>query len=242
MRVIAGGGIGLLIFMLPIFTILRIYVVPKFMAISEDMLGTATVPLLALWDSQLLAMTAAVLVLVLAIALYLFTDITPIRTPTQYPAKGLGVSAWLEWFLPWRRMRLERDFSALLAAFLDAGMPEEKALHGAADALGNRHLSRFIDRAIARLKQGKTITEVLDGLDESEKFAWRWRNAARAGKGFTEALRGWQDSLEARAFFKEQAVAQVTMSALIVANGAFIALVGAGFFQMLIAVIDGFGP
>ena len=46
--------------------------------------------------------------------------------------------------IPWKRKRMQRDFSTMLALLLDAGVPEERSVKLAAESTDN---SVFIDRA-----------------------------------------------------------------------------------------------
>src|SRR6266478_3379722 len=67
----------------------------------------------------------------------------------------------LRFWLPWRRKRMRRDFSAMLALLLDSEVPEEKALSLAAASTANLV---FIDRArrvIEDLRGGAKLTEAV---------------------------------------------------------------------------------
>jgi len=47
-------------------------------------------------------------------------------------------------------------------------------------------------------------------MDAAGEFQWRVSNGLRHGHGFLQALAGWHDALDAKAFQLEQAAAQVT--------------------------------
>ena len=76
-----------------------------------------------------------------------------------------------------------------------------------------RHATRFTQderarRVVLSLRQGVKLTEALEKLDETGEFRWRLTNALQAGRNFLTALHGWLESLDAKAFQQEQAMAQ----------------------------------
>lgn len=142
-------------------------------------------------------------------------------------------SDWLFLHVPWRRKRLQRDFSAMLGLLLDAGLPEERALRLAALSTANGIFARRAGQAAARLGQGAKLTEAVQLLDDTGEFRWRLRNGAHGARGFFAALAGWQASLDAKAFELEQAAAQALSTGLVLLNAASVALVAAGVFQFI---------
>ncbi|HUT33745.1 MAG TPA: type II secretion system F family protein [Planctomycetota bacterium] len=179
-----------------------------------------------------LAMLAVAAVLFVGALLYM-------GGPRLVRALRLGPAAgWLQYHLPWRRKRLQRDFSAMLAILLDAGAPEPDAVAKAAQSTANPLLLRRATRATLAMKRGDPLTEAVARLDDSGEFRWRLANAAHVGTGFAEALAGWQQSLDARAFQQEQAAAHVITSAITLVNGLVVALVALGVFQCLMTVIN----
>ncbi len=140
---------------------------------------------------------------------------------------------WLFLRVPWRRKRLQRDFSAMLALLLDAGVPEEKALSLAAFSTANRIFIRRAEKAAESLRQGAKLTEAVQQLDDSGEFRWRLLNGAHGARGFFSALEGWQASLDARAFQLEQAAAQALSTGLVLINAATVALIATGVFQFI---------
>jgi hypothetical protein len=160
---------------------------------------------------------------------------------------GTRFSAWLQaaaprlkdWgdrlFLrvPWRRKRLQRDFSAMLALLLDAGVPEEQALKLAAFSTANRIFIRRAEKAADELRQGAALTQAVQLLDDTGEFRWRLLNGARGARGFFAALEGWQAALDAKAFQLEQAAAQTLSTSLILLNAVTVALIAAGIFQFI---------
>ena len=151
--------------------------------------------------------------------------------------RGLGdrLAVWL----PWRRKRLQRDFSAMLAVLLDAEVPEAKAVALAAAATANGVFVRRAKAAAAAMERGEPLADALGRLDRSGELKWRLANAAHGRLGFLDALAGWHESLEAKAFQQEQTAAQAITTALVLGNGAIVALVAIGFFSILVLMIKG---
>jgi type II secretory pathway component PulF len=135
--------------------------------------------------------------------------------------------------VPWRRKRLRRDFIAMLALLLDAGVPEETAIQLAAAATANRVFYAQAERAIQDLRAGRTLPEALRRLDDDAELSWRMANAARGPCGFAAALSGWMESLDARAFQQEQSFSQIVSTGLVLANGVMVGLVVTGVFHIL---------
>jgi len=140
---------------------------------------------------------------------------------------------WLFLHVPWRRKRLQRDFSAMLGLLLDAGVPEERALILAASSTANRIFVGRAEKAAERLRQGTKLTEAVQLLDDSGEFRWRLLNGAHGARGFFSALEGWQASLDAKAFQLEQAAAHTISTSLVLINAVTVALVAAGVFQFI---------
>lgn len=141
-------------------------------------------------------------------------------------------------WLPWRRNRVHRDFTAALAVLLDAGVTENRAVELAAQASANRLFQSRARKVIARLKEGMALPEALKAIEQDREFQWRWANALRSGRAFFDALRGWHEALEARAFQQEQAAAQTITTGIVLVNGALVAVIVSAVFLMLIAIID----
>jgi type II secretory pathway component PulF len=140
--------------------------------------------------------------------------------------------------VPWRRKRLRRDFAAMLAMLLDAGVPEETSIQLAAAATANHVFERQAALAAQDLQSGRNLPAALRRLDSEAEFAWRLANAAHEPNGFAAALAGWMESLDARAFQQEQTFSQIISTGLVLANGLVVALVVLGVFNILIAITD----
>lgn len=140
--------------------------------------------------------------------------------------------------LPWRRKRLQRDFSAMLAVLLDAGVPETEAVALAAGATAN---STFIQRAAKtrqQLDDGVKLPDALRAMDGSGELQWRLTNALHRRGGFLRALAGWHEALDARAFQLEQTAAQTTTTALVLLNGLTVAAIVIAVFLLLVQLIN----
>ena len=139
--------------------------------------------------------------------------------------------------LPWRRKSLERDFSAMLAVLLDAGVPEEQAVTLAAQSTDNRVFIRRGDQVGQRLHVGVTLTEAVQAFDDTGEFRWRLANAAHGHGGFMAALAGWHETLDAKAYQLEQAASQVITTTFVILNGCVVGLIAIGVFQTLTSVV-----
>ena len=145
---------------------------------------------------------------------------------------------WLLTRVPWRRKRLQRDFSAMLAVLLDAEVPEAEAVTLAAQSTANLAIIGRAQNVRARLQAGVSLPEALRALDSSQELQWRLSNAVRRGSGFVRALTGWHESLDAKAFQLEQSAAQLTTTALVLINGVIVASILIAVFLVLISIIN----
>jgi type II secretory pathway component PulF len=157
---------------------------------------------------------------------------------------GPRLSAWfpalhnLHFWVPWRRKRMQRDFSAMLAVLLDSGVPEADAVTLAAECTAN---NVFVSRAasvVEALQQGVALPQALQRMDDSGEFGWRLTNALQQRGKFAQALAGWQAWLDAKAFQQQQAAAHTVTSALVVWNGIVVGLVVVSVFGVLISIIN----
>jgi general secretion pathway protein F len=154
-----------------------------------------------------------------------------------YTAVLKPLSDAINYRLPWRRKRLERDFSAMLAILLDAEVPEEQAVTLAAQSTDNRIFIRCSGRVVQRLREGVPLTEAVQAFDETGEFRWRLTNAAHGRGGFMAALAGWHEALDAKAYQLEQAASQVITTSLVILNGCIVGLIAVGVFQALTSVV-----
>jgi type IV pilus assembly protein PilC len=152
---------------------------------------------------------------------------------------------WLRWvgdrialLLPWRRKRIQRDFSSMLAVMLDAEVPEAEAVELAAEATANKIMKGRAGKARALLREGTKLPDALRVMDDSPELQWRLANALEGGRGFVRALTGWHEALDARAFQSEQAAAQVTTTLLVLLNGLLVGSFVLAVFLALISLIN----
>lgn len=149
-----------------------------------------------------------------------------------------GLQDWLLCRLPWRRKRLQRDFSTMLALLLDAEVPEAEALSLAAESTGNVIIVRRAESARQLLTEGVKLPEAIGVMDDGGELKWRLANALKRGGGFLRALAGWHEALEARAFQLEQAAAQITTTVLVLFNGLIVASIVIAVFLVFVMLIN----
>ncbi|MGZ4986419.1 MAG: type II secretion system F family protein [Limisphaerales bacterium] len=140
--------------------------------------------------------------------------------------------------LPWRRRRMQRDFSTMLAVLLDSGIPEADAVVIAADCTANRVFQRRATSVADALKRGVALPEAIQAMDDSGEFGWRLRNAMHQRGGFCEALAGWNAWLDVKAFQQEQAAAHTITSGLVLWNGAVVGAIVFAVFGVLISIVN----
>jgi len=221
-----------------VFLVMNTFVLPKFHAIAVYM------------DAPMSPLSAAVfgsrgfLVLVPLALMLLFQGIIFLyaagpRGRMLFASLGLArLTDRVLLALPWRRSRLHRDFTTMLALLLDAGVAEARALDLAARSTAN---SVFIERAnaaAAQLANGAKLTDAVAALDDTGELRWRITNAKQAQGGFFNALRGWFELLDAKGFQQEQAAAQIVTSGLVIVNGAFVGLLVVAMFSVLVNLAE----
>ena len=161
----------------------------------------------------------------------------------RFASNGAGpIGRWIDAVtirLPWRRRRALRDFAATLAVMLDADVPEARSLEAAGIASGSRRMRHRAARACADLEQGRGLVDSVRHVDPSGQLKWRLENAAAGpNRQFVEALTGWVQTLDARAFRSEQIFSQTLSTLMILLTGAVVGVVCIGTFQGLIGIIE----
>jgi type II secretory pathway component PulF len=151
----------------------------------------------------------------------------------------LPVVDWFTWRLPWKQKRLQRTFSAMLAVLLDGGMPEPDAIRLAGDCTANGICRNRTTRIVAALQQGVKLDDAVRLFDDSGEFHWRLTNASRAKGGFLNALRGWHEALDAKAFQQQETTAHILTSSLVILNGVLVGLIATAMFGVFIAILNG---
>lgn len=219
--------------LLGLFVFILVKVLPSLRAIQEGM-GVPPGTQLAFLGEYGFAMAATLAVPMFVLWLAAFLYVAGPRAAEWFP-----VLDRVYFRLPARHKRMLRDFSNMLAILLDSGVPEATAVGLAADCTSNRVFRARAAEISARLQRGLKLTEAVAALDDSGEFRWRLRNAAHATGGFREALAGWHEALDAKAFQLEQAGAQVVTTALVLLNGLFVGTVVVSMFGFLISIING---
>lgn len=218
------------------FLFARIF--PKFAEIFKDLttgLPAVQVPPTFVFLSRYgIAIDLILHLFLFALAVYL---IGYLLGPHFTPEFWKPVRDRLVLFLPWRRKRLYRDFSMMLALLLDAEVAEKEALTLAARSTDNQRFIRWSGQVLDRLQEGVPLTAALKAIEPGGEFEWHLANAIRSGHGFERALAGWHEALDARAFQQEQATSQVISTALIFFNAFIVGLFAVAIFQWLAGTI-----
>ncbi len=176
---------------------------------------------------------AGQMLIVLALYFFAILFLGGPRLSSWLQAGVFPLGDWIVLRLPWRRKRLQRDFSAMLALLLDAEVPEERAVLFAAASTANRVFVKRAEKIAAHLRAGVKLTEAIQILDDTGEFRWRLENAAHFSSNFFRALKGWHESLDAKAFQLEQSAAQTITTALVLVNAFSVCLVSVAIFQCL---------
>lgn len=219
---------------------LSIVIWPKIKQILADMETPPPAFTMAVFESQ--AAGGAVRIVFLGVLLILFvTAIAYVFGPRfKNVARGLfgSVPDRIAMTLSWRRYRAHRDFTAVLAILLDAGMQETTAVRLAGQATANDVFAARAEQVILQLEKGIALPEALRAIERNREFQWRWASALRSGKDFFASLRGWHESLEMRAFQREQAAAHAITSGIVLLNGAVVGAMAVAVFLILISIVE----
>lgn len=216
-----------------VFILMNMSVIPKFELIAQDM-AVSVSPI-----SEFVFATRGWLVVGSLVTMFLFQALTffYIAGPRMRALEGLqGLFDRIFWMMPWRRNRLKRDFTTMLAIALDAGVPEQKAVRLAGESTASTVFERRAASVAADLAAGASLVEAMPALDSTGELRWRFANATRSPGGFFAGLRGWFQLLDARAFQQEQTAAQVLTTVLVIVNGVIIGLFAVGMFDVLISI------
>ncbi len=220
--------------------IITIFVLPKFRDLGLDM-GVTYDPVME--GSFTASLWIGILAALIWFAVWLF-EVG--RSGGRWLVRGLAspfqpLFDRVNLFVPWTRLRLQRDFGVMLASLLDAGVAEPRAVELAAEATGNGLFQERARKVVDQLRNGVALPEALAELDDAGEFSWRLRNASLSGgqgQRFGSALSGWHESLEARAFQREQTFSQLVSTGLVALNGLMVGLVAVGVFHFLISAME----
>ena len=219
-----------------IICLLSVMVVPKFKEVAAGT-GVAMWPLTRFVFENtfwLVAFETAVFLALLSAAAVYIGGPGLVR---WFQFRRIPVVDWIAWRVPWKQKKLQRTFSAMLAVLLDGGVPEAEAVRLAGDATANEICRRRARRVIAALEKGMRLDDAVRVFDGSGEYHWRLTNAVHARGGFLGALRGWHESLDARAFQQEEATAHAVASGLVIMNGLVVGLIATAMFGVLIAIL-----
>ena len=228
------------LFFSPVFVavmvLTNVFVIPKFKEVAAGMgilLWPETIFVFGNMD-LLICFTISVSVLLwVAVAAYIGGP----GFVRFFQIQGFPFIDWIAWRLPWKRKRLQRTFSAMLAVLLDGGVPEAEAVRLAGDCTANEICRARAVRIIAALQQGSKLQDAVRLFDDSGEFHWRLTNATHARGGFLTALRGWHEALDARAFQQEESTAHVLTSGIVIMNGVLVGLIATAMFGILFAML-----
>jgi type II secretory pathway component PulF len=222
-----------------LITMLSVFVVPKFKEVAAGM-GASVWPftqfVFALNDSHILVgFEMLVFLALLSVAAIYIGGPGFVR---WFQFRSVPVVDWITWRVPWKQKKLQRTFSAMLAVLLDGGVPEAEAVRLAGDSTANEICRRRAQRVIAALEKGVKLDDAIRAFDDTGEFHWRLTNATHAHGGFLNALRGWHEALDAKAFQQEEAATHVLTSGLVILNGLVVALIATAMFGILVAILN----
>jgi type IV pilus assembly protein PilC len=219
--------------------VLRTKVLPSYKAVFEGMLEGQSMPAFTRFVLENNGVAIALQVAFICVVwVAMFTYIAGPRVQSWLARIHPGVPGWISWQFPWRRKRLHRDFSAMLAVLLDANVPESEAVRLAGEATNNVVMQRRARRVCALLTKGVKLPQAICELGDSQELSWRLSNALRSGRDFLRALAGWHEALDAKAFQLEQAAAQTTTTAMVLVNGVLVGGIVIALFLALIQLLN----
>jgi type IV pilus assembly protein PilC len=226
-------------FMIFVPIVLKVKVIPAFKAVFEGVFEGSQIPAF----TRFVLAEDSWFVLIQTILLFLVWALT-----VAYLG-GPRLQGWIERLLPgapdflfrvlpWRRKRLQRDFSAILVVLLEAGVAERDAVTLAAQSTANRVMTRRAGIVADQLSRGVRLPEAVRAMDDVGELQWRLKNALRQRGDFVRALAGWHEALEAKAFQLEQGAAQIATTLLVLLNGLIIGSIVIAMFLALIQLIN----
>jgi type IV pilus assembly protein PilC len=223
-----------------IITLLSLFVIPRFKDVFANMgvqIWPFTIFVFALNDSHVLVGFEMLVFLALVLVAVIYIGGPGFVRWFQF--RSVPVVDWIAWRIPWKQKKLQRAFSAMLAVLLDGGVPEAEAIRLAGDCTANEICRHRAHRVVAALEKGVKLDEAVRAFDDTGEFHWRLTNASHAHGGFLNALRGWHEALDAKAFQQEETATHVFTSGLVVMNGLVVALIATSMFGMLVMILKG---
>jgi type IV pilus assembly protein PilC len=218
--------------------LLSVFVIPKFRDVFSGM-GVPLWPLAQFVLANtfwLVAFEVVVFLLLMSVAVIYIGGPGFVR---WFQFRNVPIVDWLTWRVPWKQKKLQRTFSAMLAVLLDGDVPEAEAVRLAGDSTANEICRRRARRVIAALGKGVKLDDAVRAFDDTGEFHWRLANATHARGGFLNALRGWHEALDAKAFQQEEAATHILTSGLVILNGLVVGLIATAMFGMLVMILKG---
>jgi type II secretory pathway component PulF len=211
----------------------RIFVWPKMQQIIVDL--EIQPPLL----TQIISENVGLILCAYGLLILLYAEISfSYLANPEYQKRRSSFRDRFSWKIPWIRKRGLRNFSLMLATFLDSNVPEATALKLAGDATANGFFIGRCQSAIDKLAEGNSLKDVVKELDQSGELSWRLSNAAHGKHDFLRSLEGWHETLESKAFQAEQTAAHLITSSFIIFNGIFIGAFVCSVFLVITSVIN----
>jgi len=223
-----------------LISIISIFIIPKFKDVAAGMgiqIWPFTQFVFKLNDAHVLIGFEALLFLLLAAVTILYIGGPGLVRWFQY--RQIPIVDWITWKVPWKQKKLQRTFSAMLAVLLDGGVPEAEAVRLAGESTANEICRRRARRVMAALEQGAKLEDAIRRFDDSGEFHWRLTNATHAHGGFLNALQGWHEALDAKAFQQEETTTHAVTSGLVILNGLVVGLIATAMFGMLVMLLRG---
>ena len=215
-----------------------VFVIPRFEDVAAGMNVKLWPETTFVFKSAGMLMGCEILVFALIAAITLAYIGGP-RFVSFFQTRFFPIVDWIAWRVSWKRKRLQRTFSAMLAVLLDGGVPEVEAVRLAGDCTANEICRRRVDHILESLRQGAKLNDAVRLFDESGEFQWRFTNAIHGRGGFLAALRGWHETLDAKAFQQEEATAHGITTGIVIFNGVLVALIATAMFGLLVAITGG---
>ncbi len=219
--------------------LLSTFVIPRFKEVAAGMdarLWPISKFVFALNDLHILVGFEALVFLALALVVLIYIGGPRFIHWFQY--RNVPAVDWITWQVPWKRKKLLRSFSAMLAVLLDGGVPEAEAVILAGDCTANEICRHRARRVFAALQRGSKLDQAVRVFDDAGEFHWRLTNATHARGGFLTALHGWHQALDAKAFQQEEIATHALTSGLVILNGVVVALMATAMFGVLIAALQ----
>ena len=142
------------------------------------------------------------------------------------------------YFTPWLRNRLVRDYTTLLAIFLDSGFSEKKSIQHTSLCINNYIFTKRSNKMITMLSEGYRLDESIKILDHKNFYRLNLAFSKPSKINFSQSINSWTQFLNIKANFQENIFAQSFATFAILINGLFVALVAYDIFNILIMITN----